>query len=197
MIPEPTNLQKAIDFKLDLDAGKYTYLRYKEGGQEALRYGEKWRELSGDNLTYYMGCHIEELAKQLEVVQAELEQEQIWKEEDPRMLREQMRVHDVAFQHLFEQHKALQKENAELNGQLKHIAFTYCGIEIGKPLEGIDEPETNVSMVAAFVEGAIDEQAFRADKAGSERDSLTLALAEKVKENSKLREALMLMATIP
>lgn len=53
-------------------------------------------------------------AKQLEVLQAELKQERIWKEEDPRMLREQMRVHDVAFQHLHDQHKALQSENEGL-----------------------------------------------------------------------------------
>lgn len=73
MTPEPTNLQKAVEFKLDLDDGKYTYIRYKEGGQEALRCGEKWRQLSGDNLIYYMGCHIEELAKQLEALQRENE----------------------------------------------------------------------------------------------------------------------------
>lgn len=84
------------------------------------------------------------------------------------------------------QYLALRAENEELIGHLKHIAFTYCGIEIGKPLEGIDEPETDVSMVAAFVEGVIDEQAFRADKAESERDSLTAALkecAEALKKN--------------
>lgn len=53
-------------------------------------------------------------AKQLDIMKAELKQEKIWKVEDPRMLREQMRVHDVAFQNLFEQNKTLTQSLAEM-----------------------------------------------------------------------------------
>lgn len=115
---EQKSLQKTIEFKISLDDNKYTYLRYKDGGQEALRHGEPWRQLSGDNLIYFMGCLIEEQVKQLEALQAELKQEKIWKEEDPRMLREQMRVHDVAFQHLHDKHKALKKENEDFEHKI-------------------------------------------------------------------------------
>lgn len=83
----------------------------------------------------------------------------------------------------------LKAENAELVGHLKHIAHTYCGIEIGKPLEGIDEPETDVSMVAAFVEGVIDEQAHRADKAEQE---LEMAYREVHKLRAQVSELVLL-----
>lgn len=58
---------REVDFKVDLANGKYTYIRYKNSPQAALRYGEEWRErdLIGDNLIYYMGCKIEELQNAL------------------------------------------------------------------------------------------------------------------------------------
>lgn len=50
--------------KIELDNGKYTYV-FDGGKQYALRHGEPWRDLTGDNLTYWMGCRIEELEQQL------------------------------------------------------------------------------------------------------------------------------------
>lgn len=49
--------------KIDLQ-GKYTYI-FDNGAQKALRYGEDWRDLTGDNLVYAMACRIEELDEQL------------------------------------------------------------------------------------------------------------------------------------
>lgn len=50
----------------NLDAGKYTVIFDEKTGElYALRYGEKWRDLSGDNLIYYMLCEIEELRNKL------------------------------------------------------------------------------------------------------------------------------------
>jgi hypothetical protein len=46
--------------KINLADGKYTYV-FEEGKQQALRYGEPWRDLTGDNLIYYMACRIVEL----------------------------------------------------------------------------------------------------------------------------------------
>lgn len=51
-------------------------------------------------------------AKQL---QAQLEQEKKWKVEDPRMLREQIRVADVAFNHLLKEHQELLADKVRLD----------------------------------------------------------------------------------
>lgn len=50
--------------KIDLNDGKYTYV-FDNGKQYALRYGEQWRDLTGDNLIYWMACRIEELEDRL------------------------------------------------------------------------------------------------------------------------------------
>jgi hypothetical protein len=67
-------MTKEIEFEIELSDGKYKYIRYKEGGQEALRYKEPWRDLVGDNLTYFMGVEIEELQKKLLTSQAQVVQ---------------------------------------------------------------------------------------------------------------------------
>lgn len=46
-----------MKFELSLDGGKYTY-RFNDGGQEALRYGEPWRDLTGDNLVYWLAVEV-------------------------------------------------------------------------------------------------------------------------------------------
>ena len=59
-----------------------------------------------------------------------------------------------------------QKEKARAEtaeSLLKHIAHTYCGIDIGG--------ETTLDMVPAFVEGQIDKQSDRADAAERQRDA--------------------------
>ena len=38
--------------RIDLEDGKYTYLLDDLGGQQALRYGEPWRDLTGDKFIY-------------------------------------------------------------------------------------------------------------------------------------------------
>lgn len=51
--------------RIELAEGKYTYIN-DEGAQRALRYGEEWRDLTGDNLIYWMGVEIEEGRERLE-----------------------------------------------------------------------------------------------------------------------------------
>lgn len=63
---------KKIGFKLELDDGKYTYIRYEQGGQEALRYGDPWRELTGDNLILFLGFKVEELLERNTKLEREL-----------------------------------------------------------------------------------------------------------------------------
>lgn len=50
---------------IELDGGKYTYVLHEDGRQEALRYGEPWRELTGDNLIYNMADEIIRLRQEL------------------------------------------------------------------------------------------------------------------------------------
>jgi hypothetical protein len=45
-----------------------------------------------------------------------------WKLEDPRMLREQVRVADAAYQHLHEQHKALESKCNDLRITVNNMA---------------------------------------------------------------------------
>jgi len=44
-------------FRLDFNGGKYTLI-YDNGKLDALRYGEPWRNLAGDNLIFAMGAEI-------------------------------------------------------------------------------------------------------------------------------------------
>jgi hypothetical protein len=49
---------------IDLDNGKYT-VRQNEKRLYALRYGEPWRDLLGDNLILYLAYEVESLRNQL------------------------------------------------------------------------------------------------------------------------------------
>ncbi len=80
---------------------------------------------------------------------------------------------------------AAKSEVKEYKQHLSQISLNLCGIKIGEVLEGIDEPETDFWMVYSFVEGAIDKQAYRADKAELERDTLRDQLAEALKDKAR------------
>lgn len=51
--------------QLDLDDGKYRVLYDGDGGLRALRYGEPWRELTGDNLVFSLVYRVVELESAL------------------------------------------------------------------------------------------------------------------------------------
>lgn len=63
----------------------------------------------------------EELKSRAEKAEAELMECKKWKEEDPRMLREQIRVADAAFQGLHERHVALETELASVWEELGKV----------------------------------------------------------------------------
>lgn len=44
--------------KISLDNGKYEVILDPAGGIKALRYGEEWRDCTGDNLIYWMAVEI-------------------------------------------------------------------------------------------------------------------------------------------
>lgn len=52
--------------RLELADGKYTLVREPTGNMHALRYGEPWRDLVGDNLIYWMAVEIERLQELLD-----------------------------------------------------------------------------------------------------------------------------------
>lgn len=56
--------------KIELENGKYTVINaLNEGGVfEALRYGEKWRNLAGDNLVLAMAHEIERLRDEISFI---------------------------------------------------------------------------------------------------------------------------------
>lgn len=63
------------NMKVTLDGGKYTWVsEYSSGKQYALRHGEEWSDLVGDNLTLAMGTRIFELEEALTAVVADLEE---------------------------------------------------------------------------------------------------------------------------
>ncbi len=53
------------DMRISVDNGKYTVIIRKDGGLEALRYNEKWRDCVGDNLIFHMAYEIDELRNEI------------------------------------------------------------------------------------------------------------------------------------
>lgn len=87
---------KEIDFTISVADKKYTFIYYKDGSSEALRYGEKWRDTTGDNLIHALAATAYDLA-QLNIVNADRLEKlaaTIRSEESPRMLPEDL-VEDV------------------------------------------------------------------------------------------------------
>lgn len=42
-----------------VDGGKYRVLMPEKGGLHALRHGEPWRDLAGDNLVYFLAAELQ------------------------------------------------------------------------------------------------------------------------------------------
>ncbi len=54
-----------IEYELNFGKGKYTYRRFRDGGQDCLRFGEEWSDLTGDNMVMAMAQRIERLSELL------------------------------------------------------------------------------------------------------------------------------------
>lgn len=57
--------------KIDIAEGKYTLL-FDKGEMQALRYGAPWRDVTGDNLIYWMWAEIEKLKAKIEKMEGEV-----------------------------------------------------------------------------------------------------------------------------
>jgi len=51
--------------KINVCDGKYTVVLHTNGSVSALRYGEEWRDCTGDNLIYWLTIELEEARKKL------------------------------------------------------------------------------------------------------------------------------------
>lgn len=51
--------------KVDVEGGKYTVIQEQGGTLKALRHGEEWRDLCGDNMVYCLAVELEEARKRL------------------------------------------------------------------------------------------------------------------------------------
>lgn len=51
--------------KIELRKGKYTYIVHADGSNEVLRYGEQWRDTTGDGFILAMAQRIEELEEEI------------------------------------------------------------------------------------------------------------------------------------
>ena len=61
-----------VDLRIKLDTGKYEVVFPEDGKLHALRYGEPWRDLTGDKLILAMMYEIERLRDQIGTLQVNL-----------------------------------------------------------------------------------------------------------------------------
>lgn len=69
-----------MGFRLEIDH-KYTYIFHESGHSEALRYGEKWQDLTGNNLVYSLAYRLADAREALDLIQKQ------HKEEKEQLLR--------------------------------------------------------------------------------------------------------------
>lgn len=55
---------------VSVDNGKYTVIMEADGRLHALRYGEPWQDLCGNNLVYFLAAELEDARKRLAEVHA-------------------------------------------------------------------------------------------------------------------------------
>lgn len=53
------------DTRVYVDGGKYTVVFRASGKLEAHRYGQQWRDLTGDNLVYHLALELDEARRNL------------------------------------------------------------------------------------------------------------------------------------
>jgi hypothetical protein len=53
------------EIKVNVADGKYAVVIPDTGGLHALRHGEPWRDLAGDNLVFYLAVELHEARKQI------------------------------------------------------------------------------------------------------------------------------------
>lgn len=62
-----------ISTQLELEQGKYIIVNYVDGSTHIFRYGEQWRDVTGDNVIFFLVAMIEDQRTLLENVVTDLE----------------------------------------------------------------------------------------------------------------------------
>lgn len=64
-------LKETSEYCVTVDGGKYFVYQTSEGSLKALRYGEQWRDLTGDNLVFHLMVELVEAREKLEKIKGE------------------------------------------------------------------------------------------------------------------------------
>lgn len=54
-----------MSFTVSVNEGKYTVVFHENGKLEALRHGEPWQNLTGDNLVYWLAVDLQEAHEEI------------------------------------------------------------------------------------------------------------------------------------
>jgi hypothetical protein len=64
--------------------GKYTVIQEARGGMRALRYGEEWRDLTGDGLVLALAQEVDALRERVRYLERQLQSAAAYKESKSR-----------------------------------------------------------------------------------------------------------------
>jgi len=73
---------KNLDIDVTCGEGKYTVQFGPQQTLRALRYGEEWRDCTGDGLIYYLAVELQETKKKLQIITENIEQRVIQNQTD-------------------------------------------------------------------------------------------------------------------
>ena len=62
-----------MSFTVSVNEGKYTVVFHENGKLEALRYDEPWRDLSGDNLIYWLAAELQNAREKIVKLEVKVE----------------------------------------------------------------------------------------------------------------------------
>lgn len=65
--------EDSLPQKIEVNGGKYTVVIHDNGGLEAFRYDQPWRDLVGDNLIYWLAIELQDARREVNVKQAEID----------------------------------------------------------------------------------------------------------------------------
>ena len=111
--------------EVQIEGGKYTY-RMNEHGSVVLRYGEPWKDATGDKLIYCMASEIERLRAELEDEKGRVEH---WKSVHVDWLEKTQWVQDSLEPKELGKHRAdiLRERLAAANAEIAKLKSTAWG----------------------------------------------------------------------
>lgn len=194
MSAENTTSQFEIDFQINLYGDKYTYIRYKNGGQEALRYGEKWRSLTGDGFIYSLAAKIEEMSASIEQAKKfpDIGPDPLKLDGEERTARmEDKAVKEILFKAMSKQQSGVPDQTAlvwrfDLSKMSERITLAEARLEYARA----DRDKLRAEIEACL---KLEPSAVRVQEGGGEEDlcaSLAVTMAHMRETKSELKKLL-------